>query len=338
MKHDVDGQGRLYTCWQASRARGLRAWMVMGLLAACLCMAGQAYAQTDFPEGTIDFIIPFGPDGESDIAARIVKPFLEKRLGTSVTIQYEPGSGGAKAWSRLNAIQGDGHTIMGANLPDIVLQSLEKRAGYDAADIRYISWFQYTPDALLVPARSPFKNLEEFVTYARDNPGEIKIGGTGLASANRLTKARFDSLADIQTTYVPFKGTGLVNSDLLARHLDASWGSAPVRLGLGVLVRCLGVALPERLATLPDCPTFKEQGYDLVSGIHRGVAVPKSTPEDIQQKLSAALADISQEAEFIREMEANGFSVMSVSLDDMASFMDEQEAVFMPIVERLNLK
>ena len=112
-------------------------------------------AAADYPSRTVNYIIPFGPGGESDISARLQEPFFKKITGQSLAIQYKPGAGGAASWSQLNGMTADGYTIMGTNLPHIVLQPLQKDVGYKTDDIDTLYWFHFTPDAQLVPADSP---------------------------------------------------------------------------------------------------------------------------------------------------------------------------------------
>lgn len=326
--------------------RGLRAahrtWPhlagAVALAAACVGWVAPATAQSKFPDHTINYIIPFAPGGESDIAARLQEPFFKKYAGVTVAIQYRTGAGGATAWAQLNNMENTGYTIMGTNLPHIVLQPMQKGSGYDTDDLQNVYWFQYTPDALIVPAASPYKTLKELVDYAKKNPAKLTVGGTGTASGNQVAQVRFDKIAGIKTTYVPFKGTGAVNTALLGHHVDASWGYTTVRLGLGDQVRCLAVAMPARHPAIPDCPTFKELGYDMIGGVYRGVAVPKTTPKDIQERLSTILGQINKDPEFIKQMEKAGFSMVDVDLAGMTAFMAKMKKELVPAAQSLGLK
>ncbi|TEA74298.1 tripartite tricarboxylate transporter substrate binding protein [Allopusillimonas ginsengisoli] len=304
--------------------------------AALLFVPASAFAE--FPEHTINYIIPFGPGGESDVSARLQEPFFKKYSGQSIAIQYKAGAGGAAGWSQLNNMAGDGYTMMGTNLPHIILQPMDKNVGYKTDDLQLIYWFHYTPDALLVPAASKYKTLEEFVNAAKASPGSITVGGTGTKTGNELAKARFDRMADIKTAYIPFKGTGAVNTALLGSQVNASWGYTTVKLQLGDQVRCLAVALEERHPAIPDCPTFKELGYDLIGGVYRGLAVPKSTPEDKQAALADIIRKINADPEFIKKMENSGFTMVDIGPDEMKSFMDKTKAELQAAAQDLGIK
>jgi tripartite-type tricarboxylate transporter receptor subunit TctC len=307
------------------------------LIAATLALAAPLALAAGYPEKTVNYIIPFGPGGESDISARLQEPVFKKITGQSMAIQYKPGAGGAAGWSQLNGMAGDGYTVMGTNLPHIVLQPLQKDVGYQTDEITTVFWFHYTPDALLVPADSPLKTLKDFIEAAKKAPGATTLSGSGTNSANHLAQQQFDKLAGIKTTYVPFQGTGASNTALLGKQVSGSWGYSTVQIQLGNQVRCLGVAMEQRHPKLPDCPTFKEQGFNLVGGAYRGVAVPKSTPADVQAKLADILAKINADPEFIRKMEEGGFAMLNVGPDKMGAFMADIKARYEALAKEMGI-
>ncbi len=301
-------------------------------------LAGTAMAASAaYPEKSLNYIIPFGPGGESDVSARLQEPVFKKLTGQSLAIQYKAGAGGAAAWSQLNGMTADGYTVMGTNLPHIVLQPLEKDVGYKTDDIDTVYWFHFTPDALLVPADSPYKSLKDFIEAAKKAPGSITLSGSGTNSANHLAKQQFDKMAGIKTTYVPFAGTGPSNTALLGKQVSGSWGYTTVQMQLGAQVRCLAVAMEKRHPKLPDCPTFKEQGFDLVGGAYRGVAVPKSTPAAVQKKLAEDLAKVNQDPDFVKKMEDGGFALINVGPDKMAAFNAEMKQRYEALAKEMGI-
>ena len=305
--------------------------------AAIALLASSLGAAAAYPEKTINYIIPFGPGGESDISARLQEPAFKKIAGQGMAIQYKPGAGGAAVWSQLNSMPADGYTVVGSNLPHIILQPLEKAVGYKTEDITTVYWFHFTPDALLVPASSPYKTLKDLVEAAKKTPGAITLAGSGTNSANHLAQRQFDKMAGIKTTYVPFGGTGPANTALLGQQVAGSWGYTTVQMQLGDQVRCLGVAMEKRHPKLPQCPTFKEQGFDLVGGAYRGVAVPKNTPADVQKKLADDLAKVNKDPEFIRKMEAGGFALIDVGPEKMPAFMSEMKQRYEALAKEMGI-
>jgi len=268
-----------------------------------------AIAQAEFPEKPVNYIIPFGPGGESDITARFQEPFFKKLFGQNLVISYKPGGGGAVSWAQLNKMKGDGYTIMGTNLPHIVVKPLQKDVGFKTKDITNVYMFHYTPDAVVVTDDSPFKTLKDMIAYAKANPGKLTFSGSGKGTANHLAQVRFDDMAGVKTTYVAFKGTGASVTALLGKQVKGQWGYSTVPAKYQG-TRMLAVAMEKRHPKFPDVPTFKELGFDLVSGAYRGIAVPKSASEETRKTLAKAIDAINQDPDFRKKMTENGFALV----------------------------
>jgi tripartite-type tricarboxylate transporter receptor subunit TctC len=298
--------------------------MKHALIAAALLVAAPALAE-DFPPGAVDYVIPFGPGGESDITARLQQPYFKKLYGEDMVVSYKPGGGGAVGWSQLNTMPGDGSSVMGVNLPHIVVKPHQGNVGFETDDITNVYFFHYTPDALVVPADSDFQTLDDYVAWAKENPRQMTTSGSGKGTANHLAQVSFDEMAGIQTTYVAFQGTGASVTALLGDQVRAAWGYTTVGAAQGDAVRMLAVAMEERHPAFPDVPTFKELGYDMVSGAYRGVAVPSSASEETRQAVSDAIAAINADPEFRQKMLDGGFALVDVGYgEEMDAFMAEK--------------
>lgn len=274
--------------------------------------------------GPVSYVIPFGPGGESDISARLQQPFFKEKFGEDMVISYQPGGGGAVGWASLNGLEPDGQTIMGVNLPHIVIQPAQKDVGYTTDAINAFHFFHYTPDAIVVRAESDYTTLDELVTYAKKNPGKVTMSGSGKATANHLAQIRFDEMAGIRTTYVPFKGTGAAVAALLGGQVEAEWGYTTVGAQQGEAVRLLAVAMEERHPLFPDVPTFTELGYDLVGGAYRGIALPDSASEETVAMWSDMIGEINADEAFRQKMEDGGFAMLDVDAAAMDGFMAER--------------
>ena len=306
---------------------------------ATFAVAGSAVAQdvSEFPTQPMTYIIPFDAGGESDVSARFQQSVWKDVTGQDVVIQYQPGAGGAQAWSQLNQIAGDGYTIMGINLPHTVLQPIEGSVGYETDDLTPVHYFHYTPNAIFVQKDSEFQTLEDLVNYAKENPGMVTFAGSGSNSANNLGQAKFDDLAGITTTYVPFSGTGPSMTAILGGQTTAGFNYATSGVNVGEELRMLAVAAEERLPAFPDVPTFKELGYDMVGGAYRGVAVPDSTPEELRQRISDIVQAINENPEFKEKMENAGFVLTDITYDKMPAFMEEMKAEYAEGAEALGI-
>lgn len=277
-----------------------------------------AFAQ---PAGPVDYIIPFGPGGESDISARLQQPFFKEKFGQDLVISYKPGGGGAVGWASLNGLNSNGQTIMGVNLPHIIIKPAQKEVGFKTDELNTFYMFHYTPDAIVVKADSPYKTLEDLVADAKANPGQLTMSGSGKASANHLAQIKFDKMTGAKTTYVPFKGTGASTTAMLGGQVKAQWGYSTVGAKQGDAVRMLAVAMEERHPLFPDVPTFKELGYDMVGGAYRGIALPNGASAETTKMWSDMIGEINKDPAFRQKMLDGGFALLDVDAAGMADFM-----------------
>ena len=301
------------------------AFKLISATALSLTVAFSAQAELS---GPVSYVIPFGPGGESDISARLQQPFFKEKFGQDLVVSYKPGGGGAVGWASLNGIKGDGQTIMGTNLPHIIIKPAQKAVGFKTEDLNNFYMFHFTPDALLVPASSPYMTLQDLIDDAKKNPGRVTISGSGKASANHLAQIKFDKMAGIKTTYVPFKGTGAAVAALLGKQVKAEWGYTTVGVKQGDAVRMLAVAMDERHALLPNIPTFKELGFDMVGGAYRGIALPNTASAETTKMWSDMIGEINKDPAFQKKMLEGGFAMLDVDASGMADFMKARTAEY----------
>jgi tripartite-type tricarboxylate transporter receptor subunit TctC len=304
-----------------------------GAVAASMALPSQAA----YPEKPVRYIIAFAPGGESDLIARFQQAVWRKKFAQELIVESKPGAGGALAWSQLNGYAGDGYTIMGVNLPHLVLQPLEGNVQYKTEDITAINYFNYTPDGIVVRVESPFKTFQEFVAAAKADPGKLNLAGSGTNSANHAAHARLNAAAGITTTYVSFKGTGDLIASLLGGHVDGAMSYSSLAVAQRAKTRLLAVATPARLSYFPDVPTFRELGIDWVDGAYRGIGVPKPMPEDMRRHISDIFVDIGRDAEYRRQMIDQGLEIVDVPYDKMAAFMDERRKAYLASAKLLGL-
>lgn len=300
-------------------------------------LAGTASMAADWPEKEVTYLVPFNPGGESDVTARMQESFFTELTGQRFVFDYIVGAGGATGWSQINNLPADGSTIMGVNTPHIFLQPLGGNVGYETEDINVVYVYQITPFALIVPASSPIKDLEDFVAQAKKAPGAITVGGTGTNSAPNVAQVSFDDAAGIKTTYIPFSGTAAVSAALLGNQVQAQWGFTTVGVKQGDEVRMLAVAMEERHPLFPDVPTFKEKGIDLVDGARRGVIVPKDTPEEVRKQMSDVFAKINQNPEMQAKMKDAGFVLLDVPYSEMDAYLADLKTNYDHVAKLLGL-
>ncbi len=305
----------------AHRPAGFAAWLAAMLVAG----AGSALA---FPDKPIQYIIPFAPGGESDLTARLQAQVFAAKYKQQMIVINRPGAGGALIWGQLNNMPADGYTISGINLPHIVLQPLEGNVQYKTEDMTPVYFFQYTADAIVVPASSPFKTYQDLVKEAKENPEKVTLAGSATFSANHMATERLSKLAGVKITYVPFKGTGDLVASVAGGHVSGAMSYLPFAIQQKGKMRMLAVATEQRHPVFPDTPTFRELGFNWVDGAYRGVAVPKSTPREIQKRLSDIMYDINQDPAMRKQLTDGGFDLIDITLEKMPAFLAEKSRAY----------
>lgn len=306
-------------------------------LTALAIAPAAVFAQGTFPDKPINYIIPFVPGGESDIAARLQGKVASKLTGKDFVVQNRAGAGGALAWGQLNSLPGDGYTVVGSNLPHIILQPLEGQVQYKTDDIVNVFFFHYTPDALVVAADSPYKTFADLAAAAKASPGKLTIAGSGTNSANHMAFQRLEVQGKLKMTYVPFKGTGDLTTALLGKHVDAAMTYPTFAVSNKEKTRVLAVATPNRLPQFPNTPTFRELGFDWVDGAYRGIAVPKSTPEAVRKQISDLFLKINSDPEHRKQMQDGGYEQIDITYDQVGDFMKKRAAETMPLARQMGL-
>jgi len=311
-------------------------YMLIAPLAAML-VAPAALGQA-CPEKHLNYFQAFPAGGESDLSARHQQLVLKKRCPAIETVvQYKPGAGGGLMWAQMNQLAGDGFNIIGINLPHIVFQPMEGQVQYKTEDVTPVFWFHYTPDALVVLESSPIKTFQDFVKAAKADPGKITLGGSGLNSANHASHERLDAAFGVQTTYIPFKGTGDMTTAVLGGHVTGAVTYTAFAINNKGKMRALAVAMEKRHPLMPDVPTFRELGVDWVDGAYRGIGVPKSTPADVRKRLSDLWMALNKDPEMKELAAKSGFELVNVGLGEMEPFMKEKIKLYTDSAKRLGL-
>ena len=292
-------------------------------------------AMAEYPEKPVSYVIPFNPGGESDITARLQETHLEKFLGQSVNVSHKPGGGGAVGWSSFQrSAKPNGYEVIGVNIPHIVGQPIiRKDAGYKTDNWEVVMWFHFTPNALIVNKNSEFKNLAELIAYAKKHPKAVTVGGSGTYSANHLEVLRLEKAAGIQVTYVPHTGTGALVPAVLGNHIKAAMSYSMMGTQYKDKLRVLAVASEERVATIPDAPTFKELGHDIVGGAFRGVAAPKGTPETVVNRLAEAYTYANKK--IAPKQEALGFVMTYAKGEEAAALVKKVQAGYDDVLKEI---
>lgn len=318
----------------------MRTLLTRNRLAAALVALGTfslaaGPAAAEFPEGTLTYVNPFSPGGECDIVQRMQQNPLAENLGVDVVIEYREGGGGAVGWSHVKDQPADGYVFACFSIPHIIAQPMTRDPGYQTDELQIIYTYHSTPQVLIVRQDSPFETLDDFIEFARENPGSITVGGTGTASGNHLGAVRLMRAADIQVTWIPFPGSGPTIPALEGGHVGALMTNSTMAQQNRDKFRPLAVASTERLPFFPDTPTFQELGYDVVEAIYRGALGPAGMPEDRMQVIADALDEINREqAERKSEM---GFFMHYYGPEESAALVERLKGEYRELLEELGM-
>ena len=258
----------------------------------------------DWPSRTITANIHASAGGGTDTLFRMVFPYVEKILGQKIIIINKPGGHGEVLWTETaHDMKPDGYNWTSVYSPGTQGYTVIRETNYSIDDFSPCCSMVTDPGVLVVRADSEFKTFQDFIDYAKENPGILTVGNTGTGSDDHIATLFIEKQCDIKVTHVPFEGSAPNISALLGGHIsaaaiNASEATPYVNSGKA---RVLGVMEEERFEFLPNVPTFREQGYDIISGSTRGFVAPKGTPEEIINKMADAVKQTLQNPEFIEK-------------------------------------
>jgi tripartite-type tricarboxylate transporter receptor subunit TctC len=305
-------------------------WALALAGAACRPEGGDHY-----PSRPIRYLICFEPAGQSDQEARRQQPFLERTLGQKVLLDYKVGGGGALCWTELAHARADGHVIGGINLPHIVLQPLRQQSGYATEDLVPVALVQRTVTALAVLQGSPYRTLDDLLRTARAQPDTVTVGGSGTFTGPHFMTRRLARLAGARLKYVPFNGSAPAITNLLGGHTVASAVHSSDLVRYASQIHVLAVASEARFPAVPDVPTFRELGHEIVEVIDRGVAVPRGTPPEVVSALETAFLAIVRDPAVREQMKKEGFITLSMGSAESARHVAELKTRYANALEDL---
>ncbi|MEN9420372.1 MAG: hypothetical protein RI988_3993 [Pseudomonadota bacterium] len=266
--------------------------------AATLAAPTLTYAQaTSWPtRGPIKLIAQYPPGGLVDTVARLLGPHLSQALGQPVIVENRPGAGGLIGTEFAAKQPADGYTLLVSHASVHIYATATRRTmPFDpVGDFTHMGMLVEAPMLLLVRAQSPYQNLAQYVAAARSKP--VRYGSSGIGSANHLfgELLKIDGQAP-EHDHVPYQGSAPAMQDLLSGQIDGVFD--PVTTNVAALkagaVRALAISTPQRLAALPNIPTFAEQGFASMTGSQwLGLSGPKNLPAPIAQRLTALIPEL----------------------------------------------
>jgi tripartite-type tricarboxylate transporter receptor subunit TctC len=264
-----------------------------GALLAALPASAQ---QPDYPSRPIKIIVCLPPGGGVDTVTRIISERLQHRLGQTIVIENKGGqSGNIGAEAVFNA-EPDGYTLLASQPAPITTNPLlYKSMSFDPTRSTPVAVLTAIPNTLTVRANFPAKNVQEFIAYAKANPGKVTYASQGNGTTSHLTGVMFEQATGTKLLHVPYRGTAPAINDLMGGHVDVLFNevATSTEMHRSGRARILAVTTPQRVPELPDIPTMQEAGLaGFVSDTWNAISAPPKTPAPIVAKLNAAINEV----------------------------------------------
>jgi tripartite-type tricarboxylate transporter receptor subunit TctC len=313
------------------------------LLALLTLTAGVALAQpAAYPTKPMRWLIPFAAGGGTDVVARPIANKMSERLGQPILYENRGGGGGVLAGEIVARATPDGYTLLVAAVAVMTVNvSLMKMPFDPVKDFAPITKFASVPNILAARAAFPPRTVQEVVDYAKARPGKVNWASSGIGSAGTLTLELFRMNTGINVAHVPYKGAGPANLALLTNEADLLFANPGVfmpHIKAGRL-RAVGVASAQRIAILPDTPTFVESGYPgYESGSWYGLAAPARTPQRIIALLHAESVKVLAEPDIIARLALDGASPIGNTPQAFAREIRDDIAKWAKVIKDANIK
>lgn len=288
-------------------------------------------ADETFPDRNISIVIPFKPGGGNDISIRIIAPEAEKIFGEKIIVENKDGGGAVIGQTYATSAAPDGYTLL-ATTNSYVTNVITVDTSYDLDSIIPVLQFGTDAEVLVVNKNLGVETLDEFLEYAKNEAVTISTSGAG--TSHHIASLVLAKDADLKFEYLHPDGGSQAMVQVLGGHSDATMVTVSMansgQVDLDKLT-ILGVATEERVESLPDVPTFKEKGIDLVYGAWRGLSVPKGTPENVVKLLHDGFKQALETEEVKNQFETQNYELAYLSSEDFKKVIDDTYEYIMSI-------
>lgn len=313
------------------------------LTASAALAAGSAFAQGAFPDRPIKFVVPNPPGGPSDISGRLLAEAMRPTLGQSIVLDNRPGASGLIGTAAVANSPADGYTVLITSRSNHTMAPLvQKNAQVDPArDLAPVGLALRAVGVFVTNSKTGLRTLKELIAKAKAEPGKLNFGSAGIGATNHIALEQFKSLAGVDITHVPYKGSGPMITGLMGNEVQFAlldFASAQAGIKGGTLVP-LAQTASKRLASMSDVPTLVENGFrNYDPSFWIGLAVPKNTPATVVAKLNQALNAAVAETRVKAYAQANGWELVGGAPKVLADTVAADLAEFPALIQRLDLK
>lgn len=319
-----------------------RHYLSLIVSAALLAVSGASTAQSNYPNKPIKLLVPFAAGGTTDIIARVISEPLGRELGTSVVVDNRGGGGGVIGATEAARAAPDGYSLSIATVSTMASNpAINPNITYNpVTDFTPVSNIAATPNVLVVHPSFPGQTFETFVEEVKSKPGHYSNASSGTGGIQHLQAELFKSLAGLDMIHIGYRGAGPALNDVVGGQVPVMLDNLPSALPFIKSGRLtpIAVAAPERVAVLPNVPTFAEVGLD---GVNRmafyGIVGPKDLPPAITNKLNAAIVKVLQDPTVRKRIEDTGSIVIGNSPAEFTKEIVDEYAVYKGVVEKQGL-
>ncbi|MCE9641826.1 MAG: tripartite tricarboxylate transporter substrate binding protein [Betaproteobacteria bacterium] len=314
---------------------------VLLLISAGLAAAPAAFAQA-WPAKPVRIIVPYAPGGTIDITGRLMMAKLSQAWGQPVIIDNRAGAAGTIGANMVAKAAPDGYTLLLSSASELTTaQAIIKDMPFNAlTDFTPMVLVARSPFVLVVNSRVPAKSLKELIALAKRYPGKLNYGTSGTGTTTHLVAELFNSAANVKTTHIPYKGSGLMMTDLLGGQVDMAFDTIATtkpHIDSGIL-RAIGATMAKRPPSAPEIPTFDEQGLKgFVGGSWVGFLGPANTPAPIVARVQADVIAILNGG-LAEELARRGLDPAGLTAPQFADLIRTDHAKFTAVAQRAGVK